>query len=95
MYYRLENRIPIQIDSFPIISENERRVGKDTIGDVNISTVFLGIDHSYNGGTPVLFETMIFGGENDQYKERYTSWEEAEKGHKRAVEVVKTKVVII
>jgi len=38
---------------------------------------------------------MIFGGENDQYKERYTSWEEAEKGHKRAVEVVKTKVVII
>ena len=50
--------------------------------DVLISTVFLGIDHGYNG-VPLLFETMIFGGEHDGYQERYSTWEEAEKGHQK------------
>ncbi len=36
-------------------------------------------------GPPVLFETMIFGGPEHGYQERYTSWTEAEEGHKRAV----------
>lgn len=34
------------------------------------------------------FETMIFGGEHDQYQERYSTWDEAEAGHKRAIELV-------
>jgi hypothetical protein len=58
-------------------------------GGVNVSTVFLAIDHSFNGGTPVLFETMIFGGEHDGYQERYTSFEEAVKGHEVAVKLVR------
>ncbi len=44
-----------------------RHVNKTKITkDINVSTVFLGIDHSFIGGTPVLFETMIFGGEHDE-----------------------------
>src|SRR5882757_3426775 len=55
---------------------------------VRVSTVFLGLDHSFgSSGPPILFETMIFGGEHDQYQERYSTWEEAEAGHKRAVEM--------
>ena len=50
---------------------NNRRVAKDTIGDATISTVFLGIDHNFGEGEPLLFETMIFGGQHDQYQERY------------------------
>ena len=57
-------------------------------GDVKISTVFLGLDHSSNGGEPILFETMIFGGEHDQCQERYATWDEAEAGHKKALELV-------
>ncbi len=57
---------------------------------VRVSTVFLGIDHSFGGETPILFETMIFGGKHDQYQERYATWEEAEKGHKQAVKLAKT-----
>ena len=53
-----------------------------------VSTVFLGMDHSFDGGTPVLFETMIFGGEYDQFQERYCTWDEAEEGHKVACELV-------
>lgn len=52
---------------------------------VRVSTVFLGIDHSFYGGKPILFETMIFGGMYDGEQERYSTWEEAEAGHEKAV----------
>jgi hypothetical protein len=55
--------------------------------DEMVSTVFLGLDHAISG-RPLLFETMVFGGEFDQVQERYTTWEEAEKGHQRVVEMV-------
>jgi len=31
-----------------------RRVASDDVGDVNISTVFLGLDHAFGGGQPIL-----------------------------------------
>lgn len=62
-----------------------RHVADDKIGNVRVSTVFLGIDYSFGMGTPVLFETMIFGGKHNGYQERYTTWAKAEKGHKKAL----------
>lgn len=35
-----------------------RIVAQTRIGGVFISTVFLGIDHSFDGGLPLIFETM-------------------------------------
>jgi hypothetical protein len=67
---------------------HERRVAETEIGDVRVSTVFLGLDHSWDGGDPVLWETMVFGGTHDDYQERYTSRAAAEAGHKRAVFMV-------
>lgn len=68
----------------------ERRIGSDEFGDVRVSTVFLGIDHNFGGeGPPIVFETMIFGGEHDQYQERYCTLEEAKAGHLKAVELIK------
>jgi hypothetical protein len=53
---------------------------------VNVSTVFLGLDHSFGGGPPVLWETMIFGGPLDQRRQwRYRSKLEALRGHEAAV----------
>lgn len=63
-------------------------VAKDEINGVRISTVFLGMDHGFHG-EPLLFETMIFGGEHDMYQERYSTYDQAEKGHKVAVDLVK------
>ncbi len=57
--------------------------------EIKISTVFLGIDHSFGGLIPILFETMVFGGSLDQEQERYSTWEDAEEGHKRMIERVK------
>lgn len=59
----------------------KRHVGNDKINDVEVSTVFLGLDHAYTGGHLVLWETMVFGGEFDQDQERYTSYEDAVAGH--------------
>lgn len=68
----------------------DRHVAKtDLPNNVRVSTVFLGLDHNFLGGKPILFETMIFGGKHDQYQERYFTWEEAEKGHKQAVAIAK------
>jgi len=53
-----------------------------------VSTVFLGLDHSfYAGKKPVLFETMVFTseGSSNEDQERYCTWEEAVDGHERHV----------
>ncbi len=57
---------------------------EDDSTGVYVSTVFLGFDYNYNGKAPILWETMIFGGEHDQYQDRYCSRQEALEGHKIA-----------
>jgi hypothetical protein len=54
-----------------------------TIG-VSVSTVFLGTDHAISG-RPVLWETMIFGGDRNEECHRYTSHSEAIAGHNSIV----------
>jgi len=53
--------------------------------DVRVSTVFLGLDHAYGGGEPLLFETMIFGGEHDQYQDRCSTFTQALEMHSAAL----------
>ena len=66
-----------------------RRIEATEIGDVRVSTVFLGLDHGWGEGPPVLFETMIFGGEHDQWQDRCCTLDEAKLMHKRAVWMVR------
>ena len=56
---------------------------------VKVSTVFLGLDHRFGDGPPLLFETMIFGGVFDEDTWQYSTWEEAEIGHRKAIKKVK------
>lgn len=72
--------------------KDSRRVANITLGEARISTVFLGIDHSFGyGGRPLLFETMIFGGAYNEYQTRCETWEEAEEMHAKAIRVVQGK----
>jgi hypothetical protein len=53
----------------------------------HVSTVWLGLDHSFMGGPPMIFETMIFvddGSFEDLYCARYSTREQALAGHRRA-----------
>lgn len=44
----------------------KRGVKRTAVGKIVISTVFLGIDHSFgSGGPPILYETLVFGGKLD------------------------------
>jgi hypothetical protein len=87
--YILDGKTPVPLfDTTKWGLQVDKIIGKDQFGSVSVSTVFLGMDHSFSGGDPVLFETMIFGGEHDQYQERYCTWDEAEKGHQIACDLV-------
>lgn len=65
-----------------------RFVAVDTLPNgVKVSTVWTGIDYSlYDDVKPLIFETMIFGGERDTYAWRYTTEAEALEGHRQVVE---------
>lgn len=65
----------------------DRLIARDGQNGVLVSTVFLGINHQFNLDLPPLvFETMIFGGLLDSYQERYSTYDEALKGHQKVVE---------
>lgn len=85
--WMLEGRVavPVTMCEWHLQDIAVRRVADDTIGDVRVSTIFLGIDHGWGEGPPQLFETMVFGGPHDGDQERYASWEEAAEGHARIV----------
>ena len=69
-----------------------KRVGyKEYEGGVSVSTVWLGLDHSFGRGVPVIFETMIFGPDGYPYDQecmRYTTEGGAAEGHKRTCDDV-------
>src|SRR5688572_26545232 len=92
LIYMLDGKNPVETEDVlewsKWLNRNERRVNHTLLPNgIIISTIFTGIN---SGCTepPILFETMIFGGEHDRYQERYATWEEAEAGHQRAIELI-------
>jgi hypothetical protein len=87
--YILVNRKPVKVTDIRTWGEsfnNDRIVAKTKIGDVLVSTVFLGIDHNHFGiGPPLLFETLVFNGPLDGSMGRYSTWDQAFAGHQRWV----------
>lgn len=71
-----------------------RRVSFDAVGDYEVSTVFVGIDHNFiDRGPPLLFETMVFDEKGDGREcYRYSSWDDALTGHLATVRRLKEKV---
>lgn len=70
----------------------DRTVGLTILEFYMISTVFIGIDFNlFDQETPLIFETMVFpmrGGIrmfNDVDCKRYSTWDEAVKGHEKMV----------
>lgn len=69
-------------------SGSDRVIASTNVGQVRVSTVFLGLDHQFGNGPPLLFETMVFDAPdsfNDIYCERCSTYDEAEKMHKDAI----------
>jgi hypothetical protein len=84
----------LALDGVEARRKDKRRVDFTDLGYCTVSTVFLGVDHAFWGGPPILFETMVFappeGGttfpeEWDGRQRRYTTWDEAVAGHDEMV----------
>lgn len=73
-----------------------RAVAKTKIGDILVSTVFLGLDHNFSDeGDPLLFETLVFDSEGEGGEMlRYFTWDEAEAGHKEMVKRIEAQAAI-
>lgn len=97
--YILKGHFPVYEPNLEIWGEwmehAERCIAMDSIGPAKVSTVFLGLDHALPGDDPLLFETMVFGGQMDGFTRRYSTWDEAEAGHSEIVILVAEVVVLI
>jgi hypothetical protein len=73
--------------AWTINGEEYRRVAWTEIDDGFVSTVWLGLDHGFGEGPPLIFETMIVRrGEWLDFCERYATEDEAIAGHATALE---------
>lgn len=94
-YYLTDDKeaIPCEMDKWgrqrdEMRKTNTKHVAFEIIDGKEISTVWLGLNHQFNkrDKKPLIFETLVFDEkENEIYGERYSTWQEAEEGHKRAV----------
>jgi hypothetical protein len=82
---------PISADEWSRLFDDERHIGEDRIGDVGVSTVWIGLGF---GDPPLIFETMIFGGALDGERWQYATEREARDGHARAVEMVRIALAV-
>ena len=96
-YYDIDSN-PITFDDWVrIMSEANKndidikRIAYDKIGDVEASTVWLGLNHAWNPDSPpLIFETMVFGGDDDGWQDRYSTKEQAQTGHNLVVMKIRT-----
>jgi hypothetical protein len=60
-FYDREGK-PISLDEWGRLHEDKSylRVGNTDLGPYWVSTVWLGVDHRFGDGPPVIFETMVF-----------------------------------
>lgn len=89
--YILDGKTPVPADLMTWakwFETADRRVDATTIGRYRVSTVFLGLDHQYGEGPPLIFETMVFadGGSDECWCDRCSTWDEAEAMHQRGCE---------
>lgn len=100
-YYILKDKIPIPTDDVKEwakwyesnYNSPSRRVNyTDIDGDIEVSTVFTGLDSRipHDEDNPRVFETLIIGGKHNREKTMSSTWEEAEKTHEQIVNRVKT-----
>jgi hypothetical protein len=97
MYYdRLGN--PISMERWGILHADYDYlvIAKDVLVinelPVEISTVWLGIDHNFGRPPPLIFETMVFGPgtPSDLYQDRYSTEEQARQGHQHVLDKLST-----
>ena len=89
------NKVPRRAENFnewaDWMMRNDRVIGYTQRSSVTVSTVFLGVAFvSPLAKEPYLFESMVFGGPDNNFVRRYRTWDEAARGHEQVC--IKAKV---
>lgn len=92
-YDKTGKPIPMVVANDYLADYDYKVIAKDVyiMGDapVEVSTVWLGLDHNWWPDRPMkIFETMIFGGDLDLEQWRYSTEEEALAGHAETCKLV-------
>jgi hypothetical protein len=94
-YYAVNGR-PMTMMEWSSSFSHYRHIGLDILRirghHYRVSTVWLGLDHSFFGGPPLIFETMVFEDEDMSgldLMDRYSTLSQAKRGHIRMVRAVK------
>ena len=92
MYFGRDGK-PISMREWVDVVQNrpeEKFVAKTELDSGRVvSTVWLGLNHNFGDGPPMIFETMVFPQQNnwgEEDMERYSTLEEAKEGHERMVD---------
>jgi len=97
--YILHGKIPVPCEDLLTWARwiedhwRDRIVRQEEVGNLFVSTVFLGLDHDWSfEGPPMLFETMVFRNDTDPREsvddapfQRSSTWELALECHAEAV----------
>lgn len=95
LHYRLDPKthqpIPCTFQEWISRTKGATRVFFTSVGYVDVSTVFLGLDHAFGlSPKPVLFETVIFGGAFNHDCYRSCTYEEAHVRHVAAIQIARS-----
>ena len=85
---------PISVLEWEVLFEDfeGRQIAYTDVGEVRISTVWFGINYRFEDeGAPLIFESMVFGGEFDQTCDRYPNRHAALAGHDQLVTMVQSR----
>lgn len=84
MYYNRQGE-PVDVMEWARLHSDHDQiiVRRSTIGEIDLSTVWLGIDHAFGYPPPLIFETMTFGPEpwGARLLDRYATEQQALAGH--------------
>ena len=94
LYNKQGNAITMEEWPELLRDENYKIVAQTNVADgIFVSTVWLGLDHNFRGGRPLIFETMAFSREGESmYCERYSTLAQAEKGHRRLLRQIERRL---
>lgn len=86
-YYDRQGRRITQEESSRLFLAYGNRVRLTGVGPSMVSTVWLGLNHQYGDGPPLIFESMMFQDSFlEELADRYSTEEEAIAGHYRMVQ---------
>lgn len=92
-FYILAGQEPVQVRDrttwWEWFGKADRQVCRTTIGNLEVSTVFIGLDHSmHEDGPAAIFETVVFDADRvfgdtlfAEDTQRYATWNDAVAGH--------------